>query len=62
MLTVGKQLSRDHDTSDVKIRSESVSRVYGDGLIKLGKGPSLGELPPLLKRSISSSWTNHVSP
>ena len=47
MLTVGKQLSRDHDTLDVKIRLESVSQVYGDGLIKLGKGPSLGELPPL---------------
>lgn len=61
MLTAGKQLSRDHDTSELKIRLESVSRVCDDGLIKLGKGPSLGELSPLLKMSTSSSWTNHVS-
>lgn len=61
MLTAGKQLSRDHDTSELKIRLESVSRVCDDGLIKLGKGPSLGELSPLLKRSTLSSWTNHVS-
>lgn len=61
MLTLGKQLSRDHEASDVKIRLESASRVYDDELIKLEKGPSLGELPSLLKRSTSSSWTNHVS-